>query len=215
MSLIEASSGQCKTMADGSLRLTFDVPPARAADAFKLFGTPGVPSVLGRLTTESEKTTIAQREAKKEPNYFAQKLFKNGHFNNPKLWLAVHDHRIYTLQAHKAWIETLPCTFAGNGCRGDVCAHHADRSESLVGGPERQPEAPQKGLHFYCVPLCFGHHDWVHHDATRDEKRGLLEVAVGKAADRIALAIKAHLKLTSWSDVTPEMLMAFETEIGL
>jgi hypothetical protein len=51
--LIEAASGQCRTMADGTLRIVFDVEPRHAAEAFKLFSAPGTPAVLGRLRVPS------------------------------------------------------------------------------------------------------------------------------------------------------------------
>lgn len=67
--LIEAASGQCKTMADGTLRITFDVEPRHAAAAFALFSAPGTPAVLGRLVAAHEKAPAvpAQREEQKPP----------------------------------------------------------------------------------------------------------------------------------------------------
>lgn len=53
--LIEAVSRQCKTMADGTLRITIDVSPIHARDAFGLFGAPDVPMVLGRLVMDHER----------------------------------------------------------------------------------------------------------------------------------------------------------------
>lgn len=41
MSAIPASSVSLKTMADGTLRITFDVEPSQAQDAFRLFAAPG------------------------------------------------------------------------------------------------------------------------------------------------------------------------------
>ena len=41
MSAIPASSVSLKTMADGTLRITFDVEPNQAQDAFRLFAAPG------------------------------------------------------------------------------------------------------------------------------------------------------------------------------
>lgn len=49
MTVIEASSVAIKTMADGTLRVTFDVEPRHAQDAFALFGSPGTPSALAAL----------------------------------------------------------------------------------------------------------------------------------------------------------------------
>ena len=41
MSAIEATTVKCATLVDGTLRLTMDVEPGQAQDAFKLFGAPG------------------------------------------------------------------------------------------------------------------------------------------------------------------------------
>jgi hypothetical protein len=62
MSAIEAVSKTVKTMSDGTLRLTVDISPIHAQDAFKLFGSPDVPMALARLTIESSKAR-AQAEA--------------------------------------------------------------------------------------------------------------------------------------------------------
>jgi hypothetical protein len=59
--LIEATSRTVKTMADGTLRLTVDISPVHARDAFVLFGTPDAPVVLARLNQEAAKTS-AQKE---------------------------------------------------------------------------------------------------------------------------------------------------------
>ena len=49
MSAIEAASVSVKTMADGTLRITFDVEPANAQMAFAMFGSPGTPAALAAL----------------------------------------------------------------------------------------------------------------------------------------------------------------------
>lgn len=61
--LIEAASGQCRTMADGTLRIWFDVEPRHAADAFRLFSAPGTPAVLGRLQVPAESPAPAPAPA--------------------------------------------------------------------------------------------------------------------------------------------------------
>jgi hypothetical protein len=70
MSAIEAVSRNVKTMADGTLRLTVDISPVHAQDAFSMFGMPDVPLALARLKIEStqemaQEETIAK--AQKEP----------------------------------------------------------------------------------------------------------------------------------------------------
>lgn len=54
MTVIEASSVSVKTMMDGTLRVTFDVEPRHAQDAFALFGSPGTPSALAALKTGAQ-----------------------------------------------------------------------------------------------------------------------------------------------------------------
>ena len=49
MSLIPASSVSLKTMADGTLRISFDVEPGQAQDAFKLFAAPGTQVAIAAL----------------------------------------------------------------------------------------------------------------------------------------------------------------------
>lgn len=49
MSAIEASSVKVTTMADGTLRITCDIEPRHAQDAFRLFGRPGTPMALAAL----------------------------------------------------------------------------------------------------------------------------------------------------------------------
>lgn len=61
MSAIAAVSRNIKTMADGTLRLTIDIEPSSAQDAFKLFGMPDVPMAIARLTQESAQVA-AQEE---------------------------------------------------------------------------------------------------------------------------------------------------------
>jgi hypothetical protein len=49
MSAIPCASVSMKTMADGTLRISFDVEPNHAQDAFKLFAAPGTPAAIAAL----------------------------------------------------------------------------------------------------------------------------------------------------------------------
>jgi hypothetical protein len=53
MSVIEAASVNVRTLVDGTLRITVDVEPRHAKDAFALFGAPGVPMALAALKPAS------------------------------------------------------------------------------------------------------------------------------------------------------------------
>ena len=49
MSAIPAASVSLKTLADGTLRVSFDIEPAQAQDAFRLFAAPGTPVAIAAL----------------------------------------------------------------------------------------------------------------------------------------------------------------------
>lgn len=49
MSAIPCASVSLKTMADGTLRISFDFEPASAQDAFRLFAAPGTPAAIAAL----------------------------------------------------------------------------------------------------------------------------------------------------------------------
>mgnify|MGYP003649929833 FL=1 len=49
MSVIPCASVNLKTMADGTLRISFDIEPMHAQDAFKLFAAPGTPAAIAAL----------------------------------------------------------------------------------------------------------------------------------------------------------------------
>ena len=49
MSAIPCASVSLKTMADGTLRISFDIEPNNAQDAFRLFAAPGTPAAIAAL----------------------------------------------------------------------------------------------------------------------------------------------------------------------
>lgn len=49
MSAIPCASVSLKTMADGTLRISFDIEPCNAQDAFRLFAAPGTPAAIAAL----------------------------------------------------------------------------------------------------------------------------------------------------------------------
>lgn len=86
MDAIEAVSRSVKTLADGTLRLSVDIEPKHAQDAFKLFGSPDVPMALARLTVEASKQR-AQAEAiedKPKGGFLSQWLAMR--CNEPEFW---------------------------------------------------------------------------------------------------------------------------------
>lgn len=65
MSAIPAASVSLKTMADGTLRMTFDIEPAQAKDAFSLFASPGTPVAIAAL--QVGYAAKSNEPAQKEP----------------------------------------------------------------------------------------------------------------------------------------------------
>jgi hypothetical protein len=61
VSVIEASTVRLQTMMDGTLRMTVDVEPRNARDAFALFGTPGTALALAGIKPAAQET--AQKPA--------------------------------------------------------------------------------------------------------------------------------------------------------
>jgi len=51
--IVSGVSGTIKTLADGTFRVQIDIEPRFAQNAFRLFGTPGTPAVLVRITNEA------------------------------------------------------------------------------------------------------------------------------------------------------------------
>jgi len=67
MSAVMGASSMIRTMADGTFRIQIDVEPRFAQQAFALFGAPGTPVALARITNEAavEQDRAAQREPEK------------------------------------------------------------------------------------------------------------------------------------------------------
>lgn len=65
MSAIPAASVNLKTMADGTLRVSFDIEPAQAQDAFRLFAAPGTPVAIAAL--QVGYAAVKEPEPPKEP----------------------------------------------------------------------------------------------------------------------------------------------------
>lgn len=65
MSAIPAASVSLKTMADGTLRVSFDIEPNQAQDAFRLFAAPGTPVAIAAL--QVGYAAVREPDPPKEP----------------------------------------------------------------------------------------------------------------------------------------------------
>ena len=62
MSAIPCASVSTKTMADGTLRISFDIEPMHALDAFALFRAPGTPAAIAALQVGYAAVTDTPQE---------------------------------------------------------------------------------------------------------------------------------------------------------
>ena len=61
MTAIEASSVSVKTMADDTLRLTIDIEPKFARQAFALFGSRGTPLAIAAIKTAAQQASESSK----------------------------------------------------------------------------------------------------------------------------------------------------------
>jgi len=92
MTAIIASTVGVKTMADNSLRLTIDIEPRYANEAFILFGKRGSACAIARLTNEAAVEEM-RSEPKEKPKggalaKLAGQLCQQEAF---QIWMCVHD----------------------------------------------------------------------------------------------------------------------------
>ncbi|PTQ86887.1 hypothetical protein [Nitrosomonas ureae] len=164
-------------------------------------------------TNESE--IIALEPAAKQPNRLAQAMHTDGYFRNSKLWTGMEIAEAYSQLDHKSYVEKLPCCgtkFAKHiACNGDVVGHHVKTSANS--GIRIKPP------HWYLVPLCHNHHmTWAHGShagsATHEDRHDLLlPHAVALTANQMKVKAKKIMGISSLSEITIELLDAFEEEI--
>ncbi|WP_292992566.1 hypothetical protein [Nitrosomonas sp.] len=206
-----------KELVDGTIRVQIDIDPVYRELFFKLFGQIDMPVAIAPMVINSPILSPVHEEQrkpdKKEANYLAQSMHRDGYFRNPKLWDAMEEKGLYTQEMHKVYVQSLPCCgikFAPHikPCDGDVVMHHVKTSANS--GVRIKP------LHWYGVPLCCKHHmTWAHGShkgsASHEDRHDvMLPHAVGLTADRIKAAFKDSLGLESLSEITQEMLDDFE-----
>lgn len=164
LAVLQASSVSARTLADDTLRITFDFIPRDAPIAFKLFGQRGVHAAIALLkkgdslnyelsqtaqsvTTETNQKTESEKEiaALERPwGKYAATLYRNGFFFAPKLHLAVG-----TDQQFRHWIQRQPSAVSGNYSEwvdgeGRCIAAHVRRSSDT--GLNHKPP-------YSCIPL--------------------------------------------------------------
>ena len=98
MSAIPAASVSLKTMADGTLRFTFDIEPAQAQDAFRLFAAPGTPVAIAAL----QVGYAAAKEPEPPKEQIDQiALWLVMRCKEPEFWQWLHTDLAYTVSSEE------------------------------------------------------------------------------------------------------------------
>lgn len=209
---------QIRELVDGSLEIKIHIQPYDKKEFHRLFPEIDMPVAIAPLQVNRHPEVPKREEAKtdKPPaNRLAQAMHVDGYFRNPKLWAAMEIAEIYSQEDHKEHIQSIPCCgtkFAKHIlCAGDVVGHHVKTSANSGVGI--------KPLHWYLVPLCHAHHmTWAHGShagsATHEDRHdALIPHAVSLTAERMKVHAKGVMGIQSLSEITQELLNAFEEEV--
>lgn len=104
MSAIPCSSVSLKTMADGTLRISFDIEPKDAQDAFRLFAAPGTPAAIAALQVGYAAASEAVNPVSEKPKGGPLAKLAGMWCNDPEFW---------------SWIDVES---GGFGCDSATCA---------------------------------------------------------------------------------------------
>lgn len=147
-----------KEMADGTLRVQFDVEPNDKQKFLQMFPDNGDPICVVRLSDDAiAKHQRGEQFAPKpegEHGQFARSLMRTGFFRRPDVWgLAGSDEN------YLQWLRGQPCvsgaSVLGAGpCEGDIVAAHVRRVASGAGTGIKPV--------YSAVPLCHRHHEMQH-----------------------------------------------------
>lgn len=105
MDAISAVTRTLKTMADGSLRVTVEIQPQDAKNAFDMLGSPDTPIAIARLTQEASKQQAQDETIEKAKGGFLSQWLAM-RCNEPEFW-AFMEARIFTECGMPVYVESL------------------------------------------------------------------------------------------------------------
>lgn len=98
MGAIEGKSVRVQTMSDGTLRVTVDIPPYKANEAFNMFGAPGIDVALVRLELDQYQditdTSVTQELPPTKTVSHQESRLAAMFCKNPKFWQFIGDDAI-------------------------------------------------------------------------------------------------------------------------
>jgi len=143
-----------KEMADGTLRVQFDVEPNDRKAFLSMFPDNGDPIAVARLDPESvrrHQNQVAFAEPPKKGDYgqFAKWLVQSGFFRRPDVWKYLGSDDLFL-----EWLKTQGCAHKDRNCSGDIVPAHVRRVAEGAGTAHKPA---------YCaIPLCDNHHQMQH-----------------------------------------------------
>lgn len=121
MSAIPCASVSMKTMADGTLRISFDIEPNHAQDAFRLFASPGTPAAIAALqvgyASAANIQNYPEKDIPEKPKGGALSKLAGVWCNDPEFW---------------AWLETDPLNACRSAKGAAACLYAICEIESRV-----------------------------------------------------------------------------------
>lgn len=92
MSAVMGATKTLRTYVDGSLVIQLEIEPRHAQAAFALFGSPGTPVALARITNAAAVAQDRKAQAEADYGQHYAVLYKAGWFHNPKVIAAFSVH---------------------------------------------------------------------------------------------------------------------------
>ena len=144
-----------KEMADGTLRVQFDVEPNDRRQFLNMFPDNGDPIAIAALSREAVLAHQQGRQfaeakpSKGDHGQFAQWLVQSGFFRRPEVWKFLGTDKDFL-----DWLKREPCCIGTKDCKGDIVAAHVRRIADGA-GTAIKPE-------YSAIPMCDAHHQMQH-----------------------------------------------------
>ena len=140
MSAIPCASVSLKTMADGTLRISFDIEPCNAQDAFRLFAAPGTPAAIAALQVGYASVGDKPSPVEEKPKGGALAKLAGMWCNDPEFhqWAMATTHNgIYWPCDNPQEAKELVCELCDIESRAELDhnADAADKFHQLIRGP--------------------------------------------------------------------------------
>lgn len=190
-----------RTLADGSLRVTVDLPETETQHFHELF-----PAVHREVAIAPLRPTqLAASTGQPDYGELAKALRRSDFFTHQEVWRATGSDEIFL-----AWVRTQKCCArSGTAHDGPIQAAHVWRGKDGFGKGIKGPYA--------AVPLCAGHHRAQHQYG--EDAIGGRDYMESKRHDTVVAwiwwTIKDDLHVASMRDAPPLWVLAWAQKRGV